>query len=58
LLTSAYGDQDAVVATLRFPETPYCYTLTCRPSREDLTVEVGTNVGFGPAQTTLTAYAD
>jgi CubicO group peptidase (beta-lactamase class C family) len=56
VLTSAYGDQDAVVATLRFPETPYCYTLTCRPSGEDLNVEVGTNVG--PDQLTLTAQPD
>jgi CubicO group peptidase (beta-lactamase class C family) len=58
VLTSAYGDQNAVVATLRFPETPYCYTLTCRPSRKDLTVEVRTNVGFGPGQTTLTGHPD
>jgi CubicO group peptidase (beta-lactamase class C family) len=58
VLTSAYGDQDAVVATLRFPETPYCYTLSCRPSAEELAVEVGMNVGFGPEQVTLTAHAD
>jgi CubicO group peptidase (beta-lactamase class C family) len=58
VLTSAYSDQDAVVATLRFPETPYCYTLTCRPSAEKLTVEVGANVGFGPGQVILTAHAD
>jgi CubicO group peptidase (beta-lactamase class C family) len=58
VLTSAYGDQNAVVATLRFLETPYCYTLTCRPSGEDLTVEVGMNVGSGPGQITLTAHPD
>jgi CubicO group peptidase (beta-lactamase class C family) len=56
VLTSAYGDQDSVVATVRFPETPYCYTLTCRPSAENLTVEVGMNVGFGSGQITLIAH--
>jgi hypothetical protein len=47
-----------VVATLRFPETPYCYTLTCRPSQEDLTVEIRTNVRFGSGPITLTGHPD
>jgi hypothetical protein len=58
VLTSAYGDGDTVVATLRFPETPYSYTVTCRPAGDDLAVEVGVNVSFGPTSLALTAHPD
>jgi hypothetical protein len=58
VLTSAYGDGDTVVATLRFPEMPYSYTVTCRPAGDDLAVEVGVNVSFGPTSLALTAHPD
>jgi hypothetical protein len=57
LLTSAYGDGDAFVATLRYVATPYVVTLTCRPEGDALIVDYRFNVGFGPSTVTLTAHA-
>jgi hypothetical protein len=57
LLTSAYGDADVFVATLRYVETPYVLTLSCRPDGDGLTVDCRFNVGFGPTTFTLTAHA-
>jgi hypothetical protein len=57
LLTSAYGDGDAFVATLRYVATPYVMTLSCRPEGDVLIVDCGLNVSFGPTTFTLTAHA-
>ena len=57
LLTSAYGDGDAFVATLRYVATPFVMTLSCRPEGDALIVDCRFNVGFGPSTFTLTAHA-
>jgi CubicO group peptidase (beta-lactamase class C family) len=57
LLTSAYGDGDAFVATLRYVATPYVATLSCRPEGDALIVDCKFNVSFGPTAFTLTAHA-
>jgi CubicO group peptidase (beta-lactamase class C family) len=57
LLTSAYGDGDVFVATLRYVETPYVLALSCRPEGDALIVDCRFNVGFGPTTFTLTAHA-
>jgi CubicO group peptidase (beta-lactamase class C family) len=53
LLTSAFTDGDAFVATFRYLETPYVATLSCRPDGDALTVDVNFNVSFGPTEFTL-----
>jgi CubicO group peptidase (beta-lactamase class C family) len=53
LLTSAYADGDAFVATIRFVETPFVATLACRPDGDRMTVDVTLNVSFGPTKFTL-----
>jgi CubicO group peptidase (beta-lactamase class C family) len=59
LLTSAYGDGDAFIATFRFPETPCVLTLTCCPAGEGVVegvlVDGRYNVSFGPTTFTLTS---
>ncbi|TDU87076.1 CubicO group peptidase (beta-lactamase class C family) [Kribbella voronezhensis] len=53
LVTSAYADGDAFVATFRYLETPFVVTMTCRTDGEAMTIEGLNNVGFGPARFTL-----
>lgn len=53
LVTSAYGDGDTVVATIRYLETPFVVTLRCRPEAGGLTVDILHNVSFGPPKETL-----
>jgi len=53
LVTSAYGDGDAFVATTRLLATPFVLTLTCRPTGETLTVDGTWNVQFGPLEFTI-----
>ncbi|MFI5692929.1 serine hydrolase domain-containing protein [Kribbella sp. NPDC051586] len=55
LVTSAYGDGDAFVATLRWVETPFVAKLTCRVSGDSMTVDGELNVSFGPTTFTLTS---
>jgi CubicO group peptidase (beta-lactamase class C family) len=50
MVTSAYGDGDAFVATVRLLETPFVLTLVCRPTGGKLTVVATWNVMFGPAE--------
>ncbi|WP_237706798.1 serine hydrolase domain-containing protein [Kribbella flavida] len=47
MVTSAYGDGDAFVATLRLLETPFALTFRCRPSGDRLVVDLTVNVAFG-----------
>lgn len=54
-VTSAYGDGDTFVATIRFLATPYVYTLRCRTVGDQLVVDVRVNVSFGPNEYTLTS---
>ncbi|WP_241997676.1 serine hydrolase [Kribbella sp. VKM Ac-2569] len=53
VLTSAYGDGDAFVATFRWVETPFLATLTCRTDGDTMTVDGQLNVSFGPTEFTL-----
>ncbi|WP_237744957.1 serine hydrolase domain-containing protein [Kribbella catacumbae] len=55
LATSAYGDGDTIVATIRYLETPFVVTLRCRPEGDGLTVDIVFNVSFGPLRSTLTS---
>jgi CubicO group peptidase (beta-lactamase class C family) len=53
VVTSAYGDGDTFVATLRHVETPYVVTMRCRPDGDALQVDLTFNVSFGPREVTL-----
>jgi hypothetical protein len=53
VVTSAYGDGDAFVATLRWLESPYVATLTCRATGGTMTVDAELNVSFGPTEFTI-----
>jgi CubicO group peptidase (beta-lactamase class C family) len=55
VLTSAYGDGDAFVATFRWVETPFVATLACRTDGDTMTIEGELNVSFGPTSITLTS---
>lgn len=55
IVTSAYGDGDAFVATLRWVETPFVATFTCRVTGDSMTVDGELNVSFGPTEFTLTS---
>lgn len=53
IVTSAYGEGDAFVATFRWLDTPFVATATCRESGGSMTVDVELNVSFGPTSFTL-----
>ena len=55
VVTSAYGDGDAFVATLRWVETPFAATTTCRTGGDTMTIDGRLNVSFGPTEFTLTS---
>ncbi|TCC33468.1 class C beta-lactamase-related serine hydrolase [Kribbella sindirgiensis] len=55
VVTSAYGDDGAFVATFRWVETPFVATLTCRTEGDTLNVNGQLNVSFGPTEFTLTS---
>jgi CubicO group peptidase (beta-lactamase class C family) len=55
VVTSAYGDGDAFVATFRWVESPFVATVTCRVDGETMTVDGKLNVTFGPTDFTLTS---
>jgi CubicO group peptidase (beta-lactamase class C family) len=55
ILTSGYGDGDAFVATLRWVETPFVATLTCRVDGDTMTVDGKLNVSFGPTEFTISS---
>ena len=54
VLTSAYADGDAFVATVRFVESPFVATFACHPDGHQMTIDVSLNVSFGPTEFTLT----
>ena len=53
MVTSAYADGDAFVATFRYLESPFAVTMTCRVDDDTMTIDGRNNVGFGPAEFTL-----
>ncbi|MGW7687103.1 serine hydrolase domain-containing protein [Kribbella sp. NPDC054772] len=55
VLTSAYGDGDAFVATFRWVETPFVARLACRTDGDTMTIEGELNVSFGPTSISLTS---
>jgi CubicO group peptidase (beta-lactamase class C family) len=55
VVSSAYADGDAFVATIRFVETPFVLTLSCRTTDEGMTIDATQNVSFGPTALTLTS---
>ncbi|HZX02714.1 MAG TPA: serine hydrolase, partial [Kribbella sp.] len=55
ILTSAYGDGDAFVATFRWVETPFVATLACRVDGGAMTVDGTLNVSFGPTTFSMTS---
>ncbi|MFG1623048.1 serine hydrolase domain-containing protein [Kribbella sp. NPDC049227] len=55
VVTSAYGDGDAFVATIRWLETPFVATLACRTADGRMTIGVNLNVSFGPTELTVTS---
>jgi hypothetical protein len=57
VVTSAYGDGDAFVATIRWVESPFLATLTCRVTDGTMTVDGQLNVSFGPTTFTITSEA-
>ncbi len=50
ILTSAYGEGGAFVATYRWVETPFLATLTCRADGGTMTVDGKLNVSFGETE--------
>nr|WP_238352972.1 serine hydrolase [Kribbella solani] len=48
-------DGVAFVATIRFVETPFVLTLSCRTEGGVMTVDAEQNVSFGPTQLTITS---
>lgn len=55
IVTSACGDGDAFVATIRWVESPFLATLTCRVTDDTMTVDGQLNVSFGPTTFTITS---
>jgi CubicO group peptidase (beta-lactamase class C family) len=55
VVTSAYGDGDVFVATIRWLETPFVAKLACRTADGQMTIDVSLNVSFGPTELTLTS---
>ncbi|MEV0803317.1 serine hydrolase [Kribbella sp. NPDC050281] len=55
VVTSAYGDGDAFVATIRWLETPFVAKLACRTADGRMTIDVNLNVSFGPTELTFTS---
>ncbi|WP_460663922.1 serine hydrolase domain-containing protein [Kribbella swartbergensis] len=53
ILTSAYADGDAFVATFRWVETPFVATASCRTHDNHMTIALTLNVSFGPTSFTL-----
>jgi hypothetical protein len=53
MVTSAYADGDAFVATFRYLATPFAVTMTGRTDGDALVIDGLNNVGFGPAEFTL-----
>jgi CubicO group peptidase (beta-lactamase class C family) len=53
IVTSAHGDGETFVGTLRVLETPFVLTLRGRPTGDRLTVDVSYNVGFGVTDQTI-----
>jgi len=45
-----WQSEDTLVMTLRFYETPFCYTLTCCFTDLSITIHVAANVWFGPKE--------
>jgi CubicO group peptidase (beta-lactamase class C family) len=57
IVTSACGDGDAFVATIRWLETPFVATAACRTAGDTMTIDLTLNVSFGPVEFTLTSEA-
>jgi CubicO group peptidase (beta-lactamase class C family) len=57
ILTSAHGAGDELVATVRFVETPFAYTVTCHQQPDQLTLTIDPNVGFDPDPVTLSSVS-
>ncbi|HEY3556312.1 MAG TPA: serine hydrolase [Kribbella sp.] len=55
VVTSAAGSGDAFVATIRWVETPFLASLSCRVSGDTMTVDGKLNVSFGPTEFTLSS---
>ncbi|TWD83359.1 CubicO group peptidase (beta-lactamase class C family) [Kribbella amoyensis] len=55
IVTSAHGGDGTFTATIRFLETPFVATFTCRPADQGMTVDAAVNVAFGPTEHTLTS---
>ncbi|GAA1551827.1 hypothetical protein GCM10009804_05930 [Kribbella hippodromi] len=53
VVSSASADGTAFVATIRFVETPFVLTLTCRTEDGVMTVDAEQNVSFGPTHLTI-----
>lgn len=53
VVTSAYGDGETFVATVRVLETPFVITLRCHATDDRLTIDVAYNVGFGTTDQTI-----
>nr|WP_238354762.1 serine hydrolase [Kribbella sandramycini] len=50
VVTSAYGDGDAFVATVRWLDTPFSGQFRCRVDNGRMTVDGKLNVSFGPTE--------
>jgi hypothetical protein len=55
MVSSAYGDGEAFVATFRLLEAPFVVTFSCRPDGENLVIDAELNVNSGPTTFTLTS---
>jgi CubicO group peptidase (beta-lactamase class C family) len=53
LVTSAYGDGDTFVGTVRYLETPHAVTFRCRVDGDALEIVLRFNVSFWPPEMTL-----
>jgi hypothetical protein len=50
LASAAWTAADSLQLTLRFVETPFYFSLTCRFEGDELHLQPTTNVAFGPTQ--------
>ncbi|MEU4601804.1 serine hydrolase [Kribbella sp. NPDC023972] len=57
IVTSAYAEGDAFVATFRWLETPFVASAACRTADGQMTIAVNLNVSFGPTTFTVTSTA-
>ncbi len=55
--SAVWTAEDTFVMTLRFYETPFVYTATCKFDGDQVTIDADVNVAFGPTHFALAGRA-